>query len=148
MIESDTDKIALLEKQIFSDAWTKQSIYETFCQKQAFVTVAEVDGVPVGYCIIYFALDEGEIARIAVDEFSRRQGLGSKLLDYTCKCCVEKQLERLLLDVRESNESARAFYKKYGFVEDGVRKNFYDCPKEHAILMSKALTTFSTMSSI
>jgi len=44
-----------------------------------------------------------------------------------------------MLDVRESNESARAFYKSMGFEVDGVRKNFYEMPKENAVLMSKVL---------
>jgi ribosomal-protein-alanine N-acetyltransferase len=53
--------------------------------------------------------------------------------------CEEKGITRLMLDVRESNESARAFYKSLGFEEDGIRKNFYEMPKENAVLMSKVL---------
>ncbi len=134
--EADIDRVAELEEQIFSDAWTRNSVYETFCQEQAFITVAEEDGEIAGYCILYYVLDEGEIARIAVDERWRRRGVGRGLLDYTCSCCREKNVTRLLLDVREGNESARGFYKNYGFFEDGIRKNFYDMPKEHAVLMS------------
>ena len=148
MVETDVEKIATLEKTIFSDAWSAQSIFETFSQNQAFVTIAEKDGAVVGYCIVYFVLDEGEIARIAVAESVRRQGVGQQLLDYTCGCCVEKNIGRLLLDVRESNEGAKIFYRQYGFAEDGMRKDFYEYPKESAVLMSKELTTFSTMSSI
>lgn len=137
MTEQDVVQIAELEKKVFSDAWTSTGIYETFCQNQAFVGVAECVGEVVGYCIIYYVMDEGEIARIAVDEKVRRQGVGRGLLDYVCKCCKMKNINRLLLDVRESNESARRFYEQYGFSMDGVRKNFYDQPKENAVLMSK-----------
>lgn len=136
MIDADVERVAELEKNIFSDAWTSKSIYETSGQQQAFIVVAEEKGEIAGYCIVYYVLDEGEIARIAVDDRYRRQGVGRGLLDYTCECCREKCVERLLLDVRESNESARAFYKNYGFEEDGIRKNFYEMPKEHAVLMS------------
>lgn len=139
MTDADVECIAELEKKIFSDAWTSKSIYDTSCQQQAFVVVAEAEGKIAGYCIIYYVLDEGEIARIAVDDRYRRQGVGRGILDYTCKCCKEKGVERLLLDVRESNDSARAFYTKYGFVEDGIRKNFYEMPKEHAVLMSMTI---------
>lgn len=139
MAEKDVQAIAILEAETFSDAWTSQGIYETFCQKQAFVTVAEVDGQIAGYCIIYHVMDEGEIARIAVGNKFRRRGIGRGLLDYACKSCKERQVERLLLDVRESNMGARTFYKAYGFAEDGIRKNFYEQPKEHAVLMSKTL---------
>ncbi len=137
MTEQDVAQIAELEKKVFSDAWTSTGIYETFCQNQAFVAVAECDGEITGYCIIYYVMDEGEIARIAVDEKVRRQGVGRGLLDFVCECCKIKNVYRLLLDVRESNESARRFYRQYGFTVDGVRKNFYDQPKENAVLMSK-----------
>ena len=140
--EKDISQIADLEAKVFPDAWTEQSIYETFCQEQAFIAMAELDEEMVGYCIVYYVLDEGEIARIAVDEKARRKGVGRRLLDYVCECCKEKQIERLLLDVRESNTGARAFYQQYGFAEDGIRKNFYDQPKENAILMSKNIQRF------
>ena len=98
---------------------------------------ASIKGKVAGYCIVYFVLDEGEIARIAVDTSCRRQGVGCKILNQVNQICVEKGITRLMLDVRESNESARKFYLSYGFQEDGIRKNFYDMPKEHAVLMSK-----------
>ena len=139
MTEQDVILVAELEKKVFSDAWTSTGIYETFCQDQAFVTVAENDGEIVGYCIIYYVMDEAEIARIAVDEKVRRQGVGRGLLDFVCECCKVKHVQRLLLDVRESNESARRFYEQYGFAVDGIRKNFYDQPKENAVLMSKSI---------
>lgn len=137
MTESDIEAVAELEKEIFSDAWTSSSIYETFCRQQAFVTVAETEGEIAAYCIIYYVLDEGEIARIAVCPNRQRRGIGRRLLDDTCNLCREKGVSRLLLDVRESNVSARKFYQSYGFKEDGIRKNFYEMPKEHAVLMSK-----------
>ena len=138
-IEKDIEYIVELEVKTFSDAWTEQGVRDTLEQKQAFITVAKSDRVLVGYCIIYYVMDEAEIARIAVSEDVRRTGIGKGLLDYTCKCCRELQIERLLLDVRESNESAIMFYKGYGFQTDGIRKNFYEMPKEDAVLMSMSL---------
>ena len=139
----DIEKIAELEQQIFSDAWSVKGIGDTAKQSQAIITVAEEDGEIAGYCIIYFALDEAEIARIATNKNWRRRGVGRQLLDYTCQCCREKQIERMLLDVRESNMGARAFYENYGFEIDGIRKNFYDMPKEHAVLMSMMIDSHS-----
>lgn len=137
--EEDVKYIAEIEAKTFSDAWTEKSVRDTFGQKQAFITVAENEGKVVGYCIIYYVMDEAEIARIAISEDVRRQGVGNGLLYYTCECCREKQIERLLLDVRESNEGAIAFYQKYGFQTDGMRKHFYEMPKENAVLMSMSL---------
>ncbi len=139
MTEEDIEQVADLEKKVFSDAWSIQGIYDTFRQKQAFVTVAEQDKKIIGYCIVYYALDEGEIARIAVDDTVRRQGVGRGILDCVCEGCKTKNVKHLLLDVRESNVSARIFYERYGFIVDGIRKNFYEKPNENAVLMSKDL---------
>lgn len=136
---SDLDGVVNLESITFTDAWTARSVKETYEHTQAFVAVAELDEKVVGYCIVYFVLDEGEIARIAVDKCCRRQGVGRQLLKYVESICDKKCIDRLLLDVRESNEGARDFYKSLGFKEDGVRKNFYEKPKENAVLMSKFL---------
>lgn len=136
MQESDIDAVARLEKATFSDAWTEKGIYDTWKQSQAFVVVAEENNNIVGYCIIYYVLDEGEIARIAVDSTLRKQGVGRQILDHVVEICNTKEITTLLLDVRESNETARRFYQKYGFLEDGIRKNFYEGPREHAVLMS------------
>ena len=90
MIESDLEAIASLEKNIFSDAWTAKSIEDTYNQPQAFIMMAELEGKLAGYCIVYFVLDEGEIARIAVDSSFRRQGVGRKLLKQVENTCEEK----------------------------------------------------------
>lgn len=137
---SDANEIARLEEEAFSDAWTEKGILDTFHQQQAFVVVGEMDDKVVGYCIMYYVLDEGEIARIAVDDNCKRQGVGRAILNQVECICKEKGITRILLDVRESNGAARAFYRNYGFVEDGIRKNFYEMPKEHAVLMSKDVT--------
>ena len=137
--KEDIERIALLEAETFPDAWSLSGLQETMEQNHAFITVAEVDAEVVAYCIVYHVMDEAEIARIAVSKDSRRQRIGQGLLDYTCECCREKKLQRFLLDVRESNAGARAFYQQYGFAEEGMRKNFYENPKEDAVLMSMHL---------
>ena len=94
------------------------------------------EGALIGYVIFYYVLDEGEIARIAVSPFHRRQGVAEEIFYGLLRFCAEKEIERILLDVRKSNDAAIAFYRKSGFSEDGIRKKFYDNPKEDAILMS------------
>ena len=139
MTEADVGAVAELEKAVFSDAWTANSIHDTLCQKQAFGVAAEDAGKLTGYCMVYFVMEEAEIARIAVEASCRRQGIGREILDQVCLACRERGVTRLLLDVREGNETARRFYEDYGFRKDGIRRNFYDRPREHAVLMSLAL---------
>ena len=140
MQEEDIEAIAQIEAETFTDAWTVQGIRDTFQQKHAMITVAELEDKVVGYCIIYYVLDEGEIARIAMVPSARGKGFGRQLLGFTAKQCARLQVTRLLLDVRESNATARAFYSAFGFQEDGIRKRFYENPQEDAVLMSAAIS--------
>ena len=134
--ENDVEAIAALEKEIFSDAWSAKSIKETYEQKHALILGAYKGMNLIGYVIFYYVLDEGEIARIAVDSKDRRLGAASQLLCGLLGFCEEKSIARILLDGRKSNHAAIAFYKKTGFTEDGTRKYFYENPKEDALLMS------------
>ncbi len=134
--EQDIEAVAALERAAFSGPWSAKELAITAGQKHAYILVAMQDDKFAGYCIVYHVLDEAEIARIAVEPSFRRQGVGRHLLDAVMEECRAQDISRLLLDVRESNHGARTFYSRNGFREDGMRKNFYDLPKEDAVLMS------------
>lgn len=135
----DSAAVAEMEQQIFSDPWSEKSVLETVQQKQPVCFAAEKAGHLLGYLLAYHAADEAEIARIAVQKEARRQGAAGKLMQALEHYCEEHKMEKLLLDVRESNEAARSFYTKNGFVEDGIRQGFYVNPSEDAVLMSRQL---------
>lgn len=135
----DSAAVAEMEQQIFSNPWSEKSVMETVQQKQSVCFAAEKAGHILGYLLVYHAADEAEIARIAVQKEARRQGAAGKLMQALEHYCEEHKMEKLLLDVRESNEAARSFYTKNGFVEDGIRQGFYTNPSEDAVLMSRQL---------
>lgn len=135
----DSAAVAEMEQQIFSDPWSEKSVMETVQQKQSVCFAAEKAGHILGYLLVYHAADEAEIARIAVQKEARRQGAAGKLMQALEHYCEKHKMEKLLLDVRESNEAARSFYTKNGFVEDGIRQGFYTNPSEDAVLMSRQL---------
>ena len=135
----DSAAVAEMEQQIFSDPWSEKSVMETVQQKQSVCFAAEKAGHILGYLLVYHAADEAEIARIAVQKEARRQGAAGKLMQALEHYCEEHKMEKLLLDVRESNVAARSFYTKNGFVEDGIRQGFYVNPSEDAVLMSRQL---------
>ena len=137
--EQEIEEIARLEQEIFPDPWSLKALRDTWNQKQAQILGAWLDGQMAGYVIVYFAADESEIARIAVDEKFRRQGVAGALLDGMERVLAGKGIVRLMLDVRKSNAAALRFYLSRAFKEDGVRKNFYTNPIEDAILMSRGL---------
>lgn len=135
--ENDIADIAALERDIFPDPWTERGIRESWCQKNTLLLGAWKNGILTGYVVLYHVLDEGEIARIAVRRSCRRQGGAGRLFERLRGICEGKGIIRLMLEVRISNKAAVSFYKKYGFTEDGVRKDYYDNPCEDAILMSR-----------
>lgn len=137
--ERDIAALAALEKSIFPDAWTSKGITETLRQDHTMALGIWKEGFFAGYVILYYVLDEGEIARIAVDPSCRRQGAAGRLFCQLEEICKEKEIGRLLLEVRRSNKGAISFYQKRGFTEDGIRKGYYTSPCEDAVLMSKIL---------
>lgn len=135
----DAAAIAEMEHQTFSDAWSEKAILDTLRNPKTICLVAEKIGKIVGYCIVYTADDEADIARIAVLKESRRFGVASELIHALDVICWESQIQIIMLDVRVSNDDARAFYEKHGFTQDGIRENYYKNPIEDAILMSRAV---------
>lgn len=128
-----------MERQVFSDPWSEKSVLDTINQPRTICIAAEKAGRLIGYMLAYEAAGEAEIVRIAVEKESRRQGVGGHLMLKLENICEERKMSKILLDVRESNTAARSFYEEEGFVEEGIRQNFYDAPKEDAVLMSRKL---------
>ena len=128
-----------LKKRYFQIHGVRMQSEKAWNSRRRWLLSALEDGLLVGYLIVYYVLEDGEIARIAVESDFRRNGVASRLLKELAFICADNGVNKLLLDVRESNESAKAFYKKKGFVLDGVRKNYYTNPTENAILMSLEL---------
>jgi tRNA threonylcarbamoyladenosine biosynthesis protein TsaB len=79
--------------------------------------------------------DEGEILNIAVLDQDRQRGVGRKLLTHLMRDAVSRGAERMTLEVRESNEPARRLYDSMGFEPCGRRKNYYEKPKEDALIL-------------
>ena len=129
-----------MEHQSFSDAWSEKAVLETLRQPTALCLVAEKAGRRVGYLLAYQAADEIEIARVAVVEEVKRQGVGTALMKKLQEEGTQRKARKILLDVREKNHMAQAFYEKIGFKEDGIRKRFYTEPEEDAVLMSMQIS--------
>lgn len=133
--------VAEMEHQIFPDAWSERGILDTLKNEQTVCLTAEKAGRLLGYMFAYTAADEADVARIAVVKESRKQKVGSELMKAFKQIGKVRGIRRVLLDVRRSNNTARTFYVKQGFAEDGVRPGFYENPEEDAILMSCEIDT-------
>ncbi|MDY2628358.1 MAG: ribosomal protein S18-alanine N-acetyltransferase [Lachnospiraceae bacterium] len=138
MKQQDIAFLVKLEQKLFSDAWTEMSLINTLHYRPDTSFVAELDGEPVGYLFFMAAADEGELLRIGVSPEYRRQGVGQVLLEHMDYFVLENGIYSVWLEVRESNEPARALYEKSGFVTQGCRKKYYHRPDEDAVIMSKS----------
>ena len=133
--EKHIDEIVEIEKAEFSLPWSKKSFLSELEDENVIFLAAEDSEKTVGFGILHYYNDEGEIYNIAVSSDYRRQGIGDKLLSELLKMAGNLGVNTVFLDVRESNLPARNLYKKYGFYDINIRKGYYDQPKEDAVIM-------------
>lgn len=139
MTISDCEQVAAIEAASFSMPWSLSAFTDTVERENFRYFVAEESGEILGYCGFIFVLDEAEIPNVCVKASARKQGVGKQMMTVLIEEAEKLGIAILFLEVRESNVAARTLYKSLGFTEDGIRKNFYEKPAEHAILMSKTL---------
>lgn len=137
MTESDVDGIEEIEKECFSEPWSREGIKSELSNETARFFVAYYMGEIAGYLGMHIVLDECYIANIAVKEKFRRMGIGNALLIKGEERAKEENCAFISLEVRVSNEKAIALYRKRGYNEMGERKNFYSSPTENALIMTK-----------
>lgn len=137
MKNEDVHAVALLEGECFSSPWSETSLLESLENEGSIFLCAKSNEKIVGYIGASVVLDEAYVSDIAVAKSERRKGIGKKLLEECEKLCRKKGASFLSLEVRKSNEAARALYEKRGFCVLGERKNFYSDPRENALVMTK-----------
>ncbi len=137
--EDDLTRLEELEGLCFSVPWTRQMLQSQLPDGQHVFIVAEEGGQVLGYVGMMFVLDEGYIANVAVDPAARRRGIGRALIAELLKRAKALDLSFVTLEVRQSNAPAIALYAGFGFAPVGLRKNYYDSPKENALLMTTFL---------
>lgn len=135
MTGEDCVCVAELEKQIFSQPWSEQGFRDALRMEQNIFLVAEEDGIVCGYIGMYQSLDEGEITNVAVALEKRNAGVGFLLIQEAMEQARRQGIVQIVLEVRVSNASAIHLYEKCGFINCGIRKGFYDFPKEDAYIM-------------
>ncbi len=140
MRESDLDRIMEIENKTFTPPWSREAfLLELNKNLLAKYIVGMVDGDIAGYGGIWLIIDEGHITNIAVEEKYRGLGVGKKIVEGLINLCVDRGLRAMTLEVRKSNEIAKSLYKKYGFVESGIRPKYYADNNEDAIIMWKTI---------
>jgi len=143
MMAEHLDQVILIEKVSFPTPWSKNAFdYELNYNDFAHYIVALSDqNQVIGYAGVWVILDEGHITNVAIHPDWRGAGLGYALMLELISRTALLGVERFTLEVRPSNEPARALYQKLGFVEKGRRKQYYTDTNEDAIIMWMNLST-------
>lgn len=132
------DEIAEIERQCFSMPWSRRMLAEELDNHcAAFLAAVTPEGQVVGYAGLLVVADEGYITNIAVRAEWRQRRIATQLLEVFVRFAEANRLAFLTLEVRPSNTAAILLYGRHGFREAGRRKNYYDLPKEDALIMTR-----------
>ncbi|NLJ78619.1 MAG: ribosomal protein S18-alanine N-acetyltransferase [Tissierellia bacterium] len=140
MRESDLDRIMEIEERTFTPPWSREAfLLELKKNILAKYIVGLLDGKVIGYGGIWLIIDEGHITNVAVEEEYRGLGVGNRIIEGLIELCRDRGLRTITLEVRRSNEIAKSLYRKHGFIEGGIRENYYADNNEDAIIMWKTI---------
>ena len=137
MTEDHIHQIAELEKLCFCDPWSVNSIASELDNRLSLWLVAVDNGRVVGYVGSQTVLGETDMMNIATHPDYRKQGIGTALILRLIEELSKRNSHSLMLEVRVSNGVAISVYHKLGFAEVGRRKNYYQNPKEDALILRK-----------
>ena len=136
--EKDIPALAEIENKSFADPWTEGMLKDCLRYPIYHTFLAEEGGQVCGYCCLILLFEDAELANIAVAPSHRGQGVGKMLMEKMHDYAKTFGAERMLLEVRVSNQSAIGLYEKYGYEKYGLRENYY-ADGEDAYLMQKSL---------
>jgi [ribosomal protein S18]-alanine N-acetyltransferase len=125
-----------IEGQVYPRPWSLGLFLSELALRgsRAYV-VARLDGAVVGYAGLMMTGRDGHVTTIAVDPGWHRHKIGTRLLLVLTRTAVDRGASAMTLEVRASNASAQAMYRRFGFVPVGVRKNYYVETNEDALVM-------------
>jgi ribosomal-protein-alanine N-acetyltransferase len=136
MREEDIDQIVNIEKLSFATPWSKESFYNELNKNQfaTYVVIEDSEKV-IGYCGVWLIIDEAHITNIAILPEYRGRKLGDALLAKVITTVKEMGAKSVTLEVRVTNTVAQNLYRKFGFENGGIRKNYYSDNQEDALVM-------------
>jgi tRNA threonylcarbamoyladenosine biosynthesis protein TsaB len=134
----DLPAILAIERGSFSDPWGATTFAETLASPTDRCLVATQGEVLLGYGIVRQIGPEAELMNFAVHPSSRRQGLGDALLAEILRELDAEGGVTVFLEVRASNLAAETLYRRHGFLPVGRRRDYYEAPREDALLMRRA----------
>lgn len=133
------DRVVEIERRVFSDPWKPPDFLKIIENPASIALSAVHKDLLVGYSCCWTMIESAELGNIAVHPDFQGRSVALRLLDETVRLCRGRDVERIFLEVRASNERAIGIYLRYGFERIGVRRNYYSRPPEDAIIMKLEL---------
>lgn len=140
MADSDIAQVMVIEMAGHAYPWTEGILHD--CLRTGYrCQVAEYAGEIVAFSVIQIAAGEAHVFNVCVNKVQQRQGLGAAVLKELLDAAERAQVRSIFLEVRPSNEAAVRLYERFGFMEVGVRKQYYPSPqgREDALIFAKEL---------
>ena len=136
MVEMDIPSVVAIEEEAFAIPWTQEIFeHEMNGNNYAHYIVAVENEEVIGHFGMWIVLDECHITNIAVRKRLRGRGIGEKLMSEAIRLCKDMNVKLMTLEVRVSNHTAQNLYRKLGFKDGGIRKNYYTDDREDALVM-------------
>ncbi|MDP4164307.1 MAG: ribosomal protein S18-alanine N-acetyltransferase [Bacillota bacterium] len=136
MEEQDIDQIVEIEHISFATPWSKEAFYNELYQNQfALYIVLEEQEKIIGYCGVWVVVDEAHVTNVAVLPEYRGRKLGEALMIKLMEVARQRGAKTMTLEVRVSNHVAQSLYRKMGFQNGGIRKNYYTDNQEDGLVM-------------
>ncbi|MEW6408615.1 MAG: ribosomal protein S18-alanine N-acetyltransferase [Nitrospirota bacterium] len=141
MREEDIKEVMQIERASFLSPWSEGAfLYEL--KRNAgisYSSVARTGKKVVGYVCFWILFDEAHLMNLAVHPDFRNMGIGRKLIQFAIDIARQRDVSRIILEVRGSNAIAKHLYEKFGFKTVSIRKKYYETPIEDALLMELKL---------
>lgn len=141
-----TDVLRIAQENNLSE-WSRESYQLEISNASSVTLCLKYSGETIGFAVMRLIMNqdynelhnEAEILNIGVVKSKQNEGFGQVLLDELLERCKKNTIKYIWLEVRKSNLSATAFYKKNNFSVEFERKNYYTNPLENALIMKKLL---------
>lgn len=137
MDETHVAQVAALEKECFSAPWSENSIRAELSNPLSLWLVAVENNCVLGYIGSQSVMGEADVMNVAVAAAHRRRGIARELAEALVAALNGKGIHSLTLEVRVSNEPAKALYERLAFTQVGRRPNYYRNPREDALILRK-----------
>lgn len=135
LLPDDVPIVAGIERENYSLPWTERTFLDALEREYYLFLKAETEDQLVGYCGYMRSFEIAEITNVTVRKEYRRRGIARSLLRSLMEAGRAQQVERFTLEVRRSNAGAIALYQSLGFRQEGVRKGYYESPREDALIL-------------